>query len=415
MNNFEEQADNQPRWFILGKDKKKFGKYTTQQMLDYYNQGKINDETFIACLGMKSWQKLKDTELMQHINEFVEDEFIAEDFGGDYEQASSSKVDPTNNGYSSRQNSVVNDKTPFTAFEKLGIIGISFIVGLVGLIVGIINVKYPSRRKFSIFLIVFYAISFIFTMSLFSSIGKKDTSKSNTVKTDNEIGSNILDGNDNNWETDDFKYNYDATNDTLTIEANEYEENQTVDNPIDVKSSDFTIDKDYSFQDDDGWHTVIVITVNAENKAVRLSATAYDTNNIIVDEMESWVNVPKGNQGVIELYPGYYSDLEGRTDLRYEYTWKTYVPPFPTQDFGYEIEDSQKKGEAVEITVRQTGDDSDFYGHSPCLLVFKNGTCVGTGEFIIGDKLKGKGTACYVEANGEYRLKDFDTWEIYRN
>ena len=42
---FDEQTDNQPRWFILGKDKKKFGKYTTKQMIDYFNQGKLNENS----------------------------------------------------------------------------------------------------------------------------------------------------------------------------------------------------------------------------------------------------------------------------------------------------------------------------------------------------------------------------------
>ena len=84
---FDEQTDNQPRWFILGKDKKKFGKYTTKQMIDYFNQGKLNENSTVACTGMKAWAKFKDTELMQYINTFDEDDFIEEDFGSEYKQS----------------------------------------------------------------------------------------------------------------------------------------------------------------------------------------------------------------------------------------------------------------------------------------------------------------------------------------
>ena len=60
--------DNEAKWYILGQGNKQYGKYTAQQMIDWYNQGKLNDESFVACSGMKSWVKFKDTELMQHIN-----------------------------------------------------------------------------------------------------------------------------------------------------------------------------------------------------------------------------------------------------------------------------------------------------------------------------------------------------------
>ena len=416
--------DNEAKWYILGQGNKQYGKYTAQQMIDWYNQGKLNDESFVACSGMKSWAKFKDTELVQNVNSFTPNDSVDIEFDIPnnqtyYNQPVNTVPNQRNNN---TPNNIVDDKPPFTAFEEFGIFGLTLLIGFVGLIIGIKNVKYPSRKNFSIFLIVLYIVILVFRIASFVSIGNKDISDkdlvdaSNTLETysDSENLSSILDGNDTSWETDDYKYSYDATNDTLSIEPNMHEETLTVNNPTDVKSSDFTIDKDYSFQDDDGWHTILVLTINTEGKTVALSATAYDTNGIIVDEMETWLNIPKGEQGIIELYPGYYSELEGRTDLRYEYTWKTRNSLEPVIDFGYEIEDSHKKGNAVEITVRQTGDDSDLYGHSPDLLVFKNGSCVGTGEFIIGDKLKGKGTACYVEANGRYRLKDFDTWEIYK-
>ncbi len=155
-------------------------------MLDYYNQGKLNDESFVACIGMKSWTKYKDIELTQTMNSFTPNDFI--DMGFDtpnnqtyYNQSVNTVPNQRSNNNSFNQNIEIKDKPPFTTFEKLGIIGISLIIGLVGLIVGIINVKYPSRKKFSIFLIVFYAILLIFTMSSFLSIGKGDDTSRNTL------------------------------------------------------------------------------------------------------------------------------------------------------------------------------------------------------------------------------------------
>lgn len=250
------QTDNTPKWYILGKDNKKFGKYTTQQMIDYFNQGKLNENSTVACMGMKAWTKFKDTELMQYINTFDEDEFIDEDFGGGYDQASNSRVAFTNNGYAYRHNNIVNDKPPFTAFEKLGIIGLSLIVGLVGLIVGIINIKYPSRRKFSIFLIVFYTILFIFMIGLFSS--KKDTPKSNTFTsqvTDTVAEANTTEvvpqtkeiptyhiGDVINCSTSEGDYNFSITGVSETTERNSYRDSEKGYSPSKVVLIDYSVE-----------------------------------------------------------------------------------------------------------------------------------------------------------------------------
>lgn len=38
-------------------------------MIDYYNQGKINETTYVACSGMKQWQLLSNTELWQYLDD----------------------------------------------------------------------------------------------------------------------------------------------------------------------------------------------------------------------------------------------------------------------------------------------------------------------------------------------------------
>ena len=87
--------DNEAKWYILGQGNKQYGKYTAQQMIDWYNQGKLNDESFVACSGMKSWAKFKDTELVQNVNSFTPNDSVDIEF--DIPNNQSANTVPSNN------------------------------------------------------------------------------------------------------------------------------------------------------------------------------------------------------------------------------------------------------------------------------------------------------------------------------